>query len=186
MTLDSQEEYLFSLWLEELKKAGFVKKFIKCENSISLTDPVKIPLVVKLHRKTKKIERHLLHGLSYTPDFEIYWSEKSDGIFYVKPGGAYNKTRIKAPFVLINGLRSLVDVKGTYAHPRQITSITFPIIQKILYEKGIYVQEIKPLGPKGLFALTFTPEEYLVTSTGKARKTKHFKFINLETYLKKQ
>jgi hypothetical protein len=160
--LDSNEELYMCWWLDELKAKKFIKSFDKAS---------KIELFKPCSMQFGDDTKHLFRELNYTPDFEIEWNTKAEKIFFIHKNQNYSKSIINSvPFIAINN-KSLIDVKGTFKSKFVSTSITFPIIQKILYNVfDIYVQKIQPLGNNGLFQKTFTPKKYLLTPTGKLKK----------------
>ena len=175
----SKEELYFSWWLDELVEAGYVESYEYEPYSIELIKLVKYRWEKKLKTKSKEMESTLLQGLSYTPDFEIRWSEEC---FYNSNcpkilwfnSGKTMKSGIYAKHSKDNCgdifAVSLVDVKGEF--DRNKSNSTFSIIQKVVYDStnGVYIEKVVP---KKLFANTFTPKRYLVTDkSGKARKIK--------------
>jgi hypothetical protein len=182
--LDSYEEVVFCYWLEELKELGLIKDFERYTKSIEIIASKQYQIKEKGVKTVKLVDKHLMHNLEYTPDFRIIWSEKADNILIRIKNKTYNKGKTNAIFIVDSNLESIVDVKGTFVSTRVQSSITFPIIQKILYDKfNIYCQAIIPLGPKGLFSKTFTPTFFLKTPTGKDRKI-NWKVKTCEQFLK--
>ena len=171
LELDSQEELYMCWWLDELLSFGYIDNYKKGEQ---------IEIFKSTYLNFINYNKHLFRELNYTPDFIIKWNKKAEGIFYINQHSTYNKDIIKrVPFIAVMD-NSIIDVKGTFKSKFVSTSITFPIIQKVLYNVlNIYVQKIQPLGDKGLFSITFTPNKYLLTTTGKKRKIKwNIKNIN--------
>ena len=168
---DSQEEIHFYLWLKELKEAGYVKKFKKVTESITICDPY-VDLVAKAGgKKTKKT---ILRSLSYTPDFEIEWTPVAFGIFC-------DSCHFEGRLVCDGSEKSIVDVKGKFSGVYNNSGLTFPIIQKVLWHfKGILVQKVIP---EELFEVTFLPQKLFKTKTGKD-KSWRFPKVNLEEYVK--
>ncbi len=177
--LDSNEELYFCYWLEALQAIGYVESFTRIQDPILLFDKLYFNFKVDL----KPIEKFILHPLEYTPDFIIKWSKDADGILAARRNGEYSKDSfIGCLFYTEDDLVSIVDVKGTFKGTGLTSSITFPIIQKILAYQGQYVQKVIPFGKKGLFEKTFTPKEYLFTPTGKLKKI-NWEVKTLETYI---
>lgn len=164
--LDSEEELVFCYWLEELQENGFVDFFYRIEEPILSYDKINFDFIVG----GKKISKHILRRLSYTPDFLIKWNEKADGKIIAIKEGTYTKKQFKnCIFYCESDKQSIIDVKGPFGR-KLISGITFPILQKVLAYNGTFVQKIVPLGNKGLFSKTFTPKQYLLTKTGKIKK----------------
>lgn len=86
------------------------------------------------------------------------------------------KVRVHVEFLRNrNPLCSNVDVKGSFAGANNISAVTFPLKQKLLFcEENIYVEKVIPVqGKKSLFNATFFPERYFYTDEGNAlRKIK--------------
>jgi ribosomal protein S8 len=169
--LDSNEEKMMCHYLEELQKNGYIKPFKKNTKSMEIF-PSRKEKIEYLDKKNevKNLEKHFLHGLSYTYDFMIEWLPKAKNIFYVNIFNDFAKDRktiSKVPFFCLENDISIIDVKGSFAGRNNNSAITFPIIQKLLYDGDIYVQKIIP---KKLFQKTFVPPKELLTPTGKTRK----------------
>lgn len=178
--LDSQEELFFCYWLDALKEAGYINEFSRIEEPILIFDKVSFDFFIK----GKPLTKAILRPISYTPDFYISWNEKAEGVFLAIRGHDYELKDFKRCVFYSEDLTSIVDVKGTFRNPKVISATTFPIIQKILAYKGLYIQEVKPFGPKGLFARTFTPTEYHFTPTGRIKKIP-WTPLSLNQYVKK-
>lgn len=177
--LDSNEELYFCHWLEALQAIGYVESFTRIQDPILLFDKVYFNFKID----GKPLKKHVFRIMEYTPDFIIQWSKLAEGHLVAKRDGEYTKASFKGClFYTEDDLVSIVDVKGTFKGGRLISSITFPIIQKILAYQGTYVQEVLPFGKKGLFDKTFTPKEYLFTPTGKLKKI-NWGVKTLETYI---
>lgn len=168
---DSQEEIQFYYWLSELKSAGFVKNFKKVTDNIEIC-PKFSSVVKKLNGKIG--ETTIFRPLTYTPDFEIIWSDKSVGIFITN---GFDEGKIH-----VNSLmKSIIDVKGKFAGVYNNSALTFPIVQKVLHNyMNVFVQKVIP---ENLFEVTFLPRKLFKTKTGK-EKTWKFAKIPLEDYLK--
>jgi hypothetical protein len=183
--LDSEEELFFCYWLEELKENGFIDSFERVTDSMSVYEPFYYEYYKKTKKGPKLAKKILTRKLTYTADFQIKWNKKADGIFVMNSEGLYpEKHSSYFHCIPLSNFFSIVDVKGTFKNPKVHTSVTFPIIQKILLSHGCYVQDVIPLGDKGLFAKTFTPKKYLLTNTGKQRKIK-WKVYTLEEFINK-
>ncbi len=181
--LDSEEELFFCYWMEELKEAGYINEFSRIEDPILIFDKVSFDFFIRGKKEVKPLIKSILRPLSYTPDFFISWTEKADSVFIAIRNNEYYAVSFKkCIFYTEEDMTSVIDVKGTFRNPRILTATTFPIIQKILAYKGIYVQKIVPFGKSGLFAKTFTPNQYNFTPTGKFKKIP-WKVLNLNQYL---
>jgi hypothetical protein len=190
---DSLQEVYFEWWLNELIKHGFLKRFERSKR-YNLIDSVFTP---KLNFKpTKKepqryllVERQFLDSWTYEPDYDLYWEEKSLNFWFTDLEFLYPKdfkTIFEAKW--INGeWLSIIDIKPQFFRGGSMSSsVKFPLIQKMMFSKhNIYVQKISPLGKKGLFDNTFTPERYLLQDKRMInRKISQWTPGSIKSYLK--
>lgn len=168
--LDSYEEYQFVMYLKDLKQNNYIKNFEKNTISLEIYPAAKIDIKYLNKKNIINIkEKHLLHNLSYTYDFKIEWLPKAKNVFYINliEIFTFNEKLInKIYFHCLESDVSYIDVKGSFAGRNNNSAITFPIIQKILFSKGQFIQKVIP---KKLFKETFVPQKELLTSTGKIR-----------------
>lgn len=173
-TYDSDEEYYFACWLNELKSEGLV---------IDYETQIKFELIDKKQVVNGKKKRQLCREWTYTADFKITWSQRvlDLGILVSTPLSSNLNNEF---FNNDNPLISYVDIKASYTSKYKVTDITFPLVQKfMLEEKGIFINKIKPLcKTKGLFKTTYTPKAYTITKTGKSRK-ESWQHKTLQQYL---
>lgn len=185
---DSPEEIHFSWWLEELVSAGYVHRWARGQ-SYAL-----VPSIVQEYLKertspatglplppvTSKVT--LKQGLTYTPDFEIYWTFKALGVFCVP----HRLLTVGAPSYHLIGHYddsmmpfSLVEVKPRIAGGKTGANNGRMRVSRmnamILYHvHGLYANlaEVGPQ-PGSIFAKTFTPGRFLKTDkSGKPRTLK--------------
>ena len=177
---DSNEEKYFSWYLDELTKRGILLKWGYHPKPFSLSD--RTVRVYNKILKTKTIIKDsvILNKHEYQADFLLYWNPEWIDKFFMNLDEPVNHK--DSPFIAQGGLNfSVIDVKGTFAGPRNNSAITFPLNMKWVYQKySIYVQKIIP---DKLFAETFTPARYLFTDvSGKPRKIK-FRVRMLNKYI---
>ena len=144
----SDEEWAMVLWLQEATKNNLVKSWDYEAYAITLFKSAKYIETVHMKTKSKCVERHLLRGASYTPDFVFDLTELGVKCF---------AKEFKASIHTNGGTMVVVDVKGGF-QPSSFGSDGryFSLIQKCMFHlNGIYVQKIVP---KKLFAKTFCPE----------------------------
>ena len=136
----SKEEAQYSYYLDELEEAGFIREY--------LYEPVSIPL-------SEPIDRLRKH--SYTPDFVVVWDRKAEGLFY-RPYGVPKPSYLPVGQVLPdNTIVSYVEIKGArdFKNMERLAKLNI----KWAHQKfSLYINMIKPLHDKGLFARTFTPQ----------------------------
>lgn len=184
----SKEEIYFSWWLEELKREGYIKEYKYESRTLTLMNDVKLPWTKQLKTKNKVEEHHLFSKTTYTPDFEIIWTEKAFGIF------CDGIPTAKRPYFmatdhdnLMNEGISLIDVKGDHsagASRGNFSQYSFPYKQKMAWMTlKIYVQKVVPTK---LFNDTFVPKRYFKTDvSGKPRKMTKIKNIKtLQEFVK--
>lgn len=171
VSLDSLEEKAMCHYLQDLYDNGYIEEFEKNTELMEIF-PSRKEKIEFMDSKgdIKYVEKHFLHGLSYTYDFMIKWLPRAKNVFYVnmfEDISKDSKTIKTVPFYCLEPNISFIDVKGSFAGRNNNSAITFPIIQKILYDGDIYIQKVIP---KKLFQKTFVPTKELLTPTGKERK----------------
>jgi len=175
---DSLEELGMLQWLFELKAVGYIKA-IKRADSYLLSDAYINHYAEKMKRvSSKPMTQTLLHGHSYTPEFEIHWDKKAlDNILWLKGQGKMQKTFIAHE--VGEEYITYIEVKPPF--DRNNMERLFKLNQKWMLQKhDVFINLVKI---KELFEKTFTPKEYLTTPSGKKRvlrwKSKTvFSFIN--------
>ncbi len=161
---DSTEEEQFHLWLIEAEENGLVTNVEYHPEHIILYPSSKVPFNKQLKTKVKVIEKHLLAGLRYEPDFTFSLTEKFMRIFkklniFDINGKHYEE--YQQPFKVI------ADTKGGFVGFANNSGITFPIKQKVVWhEKSVYIQKIIP---KDWFKKTFLPAKLAYKKTGGLR-----------------
>jgi len=159
---DSKEEWEFYNWLLEAEQHGLVSELEYQPQAYELSKPIFYKEVVQyktkklLKEKQKIVNRTLMRGCEYTPDFRFnVHNSVIQSIIKNKHTYAYNKT--------------IVDTKGapgTGKSGKNISYATFPVKQKWLYQtQGIYVEKVVP---ENLFKETWVPE--VARYTEKLRK----------------
>lgn len=175
---DSLEELGMLQWLFELKAVGYIKS-IKRADSYLLSDAYINHYAEKMKRvSSKPMTQTLLHGHSYTPEFEVEWDKKAlDNILWLENQGKMQKTFIA--HTVDEKYITYIEVKPAF--DRNNMERLFKLNQKWMFQK--YKKFINLVKIKELFEKTFTPKEYLTTPSGKKRvlrwKNKTvFSFIN--------
>jgi len=166
-TFDSFEEKYFTYWLEEARQMELIDSWERWdqEKHIEMFPPN---------------EEYKMRKASYTPDFKVVFNKKAEGLLYNLP------KKSKGYFFYVNDdLECIIDVKGAYKSSKHISSITFPLVQKIIFHtQGIYIQKVIPLGVGNLFDKTWTPSKYLLTDkTNQIRKIKQNKVQTLKQFI---
>lgn len=170
--VDSDGEIHFIMWMEELKQNGYIKEYKRGE-SILLSNSVTNNYVQQLKTKSKPCHHTILMGHSYSWDFTIEWTELGLQYFVNKFGEKWEK-----PFLINSNSMSYIECKPPFDFQNMSRLAVLNI--KWVWEKcQIFIQMVKN---EELFEKTFTPKQYLITKSGKLRKTKH-KIRSLEEYL---
>jgi hypothetical protein len=165
---ESLEELAFLQWAFELVKTGFILHIGRSE-SFLLCDALAHNYAQQLKTKSKPMQQLLLHGHSYTPEFDIQWNDTAirAGLVWV----ANEKSRFDALFIgryLEGRLVTTIEVKPMFDQNNM--ERLFKVNQKWMWDKHhIFVNLVKP---QMLFKETFTPREYLTSPAGRPRKLK--------------
>jgi hypothetical protein len=164
--LDSMEEFYMCHWLKEAKDAGFVKDWNIVTESIVVLNQTEFTSIQGVSKK--------INGLSYTADFNIEWHPSAIGIFIGIIPKTKGSRKLPYTFYCDQDLKSMIDVKPAFLAARLNSNITFPIVQKLLYNTHkVYVQKVVVTDENNLFHKTYAPIEYFLTpKTRIARKLK--------------
>lgn len=168
---------------EELIRLGYVKK-VERSPSYLLCDPVQNTYAEQLKRGSKQVTQTVSLGVTYTPDYDIYFTDKALGIFCWELGS--DKKWDKSLLVVqkdISGAdvlyKACCEVKPDFQRnsttPKSVQSMKW-----LMQKRGVYVNLFRP---NKMFEGLFVPQKYLTTERGTARKLK-FKILNLQQYLK--
>jgi len=174
---DSDEEFYFSWYCEELVENGYAFSWGIEKNTFNLTNGLSISYIKEMKRvENKQMKQVILKPSEYTPDFTINWNEKALGVFTSK---LYSGNKITTPFICDRNLTSIIEIKGEWDN-NNMTRLAINNI-KFLYDKhGIYTNLIKV---PSIFKNTFTPTKYLTTNkSGKPRKIKYNKVLTLNQF----
>lgn len=169
---------------EELIKAGYAER-VERSPSYSLCDPVQSSYAVQLKRASKQETQTISQGVTYTPDYDIYFTGRALGIFCwdLTSGKKWDKNLLVVqPFtdgVIPTLYRACCEVKPDFSRnsttPKSVQSM------KWLYQRlGVYVNLFRP---NRIFEGLFLPDKYLMTERGTKRILK-FKPKTLQEYLK--
>lgn len=166
---------------EELIKLGYVDR-IERSPSYLLCDPVQHTYVEQLKKGSKQVTQTISQGVSYTPDFDIYFTEKARGKFCWVLGSTikWEKNLLVAQNIG-SFYKACCEVKPDFSRasttPKSVQSM------KWLFQKhGVFCNLFRP---NRIFEGLFVPQKYLKTERGTPRKLK-FKSLSLQEYLKKK
>jgi len=195
----SEEEWIFSWWLNELIEAGFIVEVEYQPEPFQLSESVVASAKMLKKNKVQVVEKKVFAEHIYTPDWRIMWSQTAIGVFVTSLNDIADKENNVYFYNCKMGIgwpESIIDIKGSFNGMNNSSATTFPLNQKWVYSKyGIYVQKVIPLYytktkqgkriPHGLFADTFTPNRYLVQNERiNVRRTIHYEPRTLQEYLK--
>lgn len=186
-------ELSFLYFAEELMKLGYVAR-VERSPSYSLCDPVQNSYAIQLKRGSKQDTQTISQGVTYTPDFDIYFTSKAIGLFCWELGSGkkWEKNLLVAQTVPYIGLpsqytptpedkklyRACCEVKPDFSRnsttPKSVQSMKW-----LMQKHGVFVNLFRP---NRIFEGLFTPQKYLVTERGTPRLLK-YKVLNLQQYL---
>lgn len=176
---------------EELMKQGYVAK-VERSPSYSLCDPVQNSYAIQLKRGSKQETQTISQGVTYTPDYDIYFTDKALNKICWALGSdtKWDKNMLvvqRVPYIglpseykpSINPLyRACCEVKPDFSRnsttPKSVQSMKW-----LMQKHGIYVNLFRP---NRVFEGLFVPEKYKLTERGTQRLLK-FKVRNLQQYL---
>lgn len=191
---DSLEEVYFEWWLEELIIEGYIIDFrrsdrFKLASAVSISSLKHSPLKSNPNRYLL-VERSLLQQWTYTPDYDILWTDKAYNILF-QDINIPNDTKLNTYFYAVRtalGYLSVVDVKPIAFGSVLSSSVKFPNNQKKMMEKfNIYVNKVCPTGKSSLFDKTFTPDRFLLQNVKPIKRKinpKYWTPISLKTFFR--
>lgn len=164
---------------EELMKQGFVGK-VERSPSYLLCDPVQNTYAEQLKRGSKQVTQTVSLGVTYTPDYDIYFTEKALGIFCWELGSGKKWDKNLLVVQKVGNLyRACCEVKPDFQRasttPKSVQSMKW-----LMQRQNVYVNLFRP---NRIFEGLFVPDKYRITERGTQRILK-FKALNLQQYLK--
>jgi len=161
---ESLEELAMLQWLYELKNAGYIHS-IKRAKSYLLCSSLVNDYALQLKTKSKPMQQTILHGHSYTPEFEVEWESKASKFVDLLKTDSKCEAPLLGFYGGVNKIVTYIEVKPVWDQNNM--ERLFKVNQKWMWEKhGIFVNLVKP---QLLFQETFTPKEYHVTPSGRVR-----------------
>lgn len=193
-------ELYFEWWLLEMQSGGFIQRFEREPETLSVMEPATYGRYRRFKTKEKETESfNLFPKISYTYDYIITWNKSAEYLFYEEalPGRifAFGKPKFIAHYEKKKErIVSYVDVKPTNSVQRMggkvSSAITFPLKQRMLWERnGLYINKVVPMPMSGtgynsaLFVKTFTPQRYLLTDGGKQLRKIKFKTVTMKDFV---
>lgn len=170
---------------EELIKLGYVDR-IERSPSYLLCDPIHNTYVEQLKRGSKSVTQTVCLGVSYTPDFDIYFTQKAVGVFcwVLGSGAKYDKDLLVAqPWTgQMNNVGLLYKATCEVKPDFQRNSTTPKSVQSmrwLMQKHGVFTNLFRP---NRIFEGLFVPGKYMTTERGTKRILK-FTPRNLQKYL---
>lgn len=163
---------MYSLsWLLELKKAGYVKEITRSE-SFLLSDSITNDFVIQMKRGSKPSAQTLVHGHSYTADYNAIFTKKAIGVFcwVLGSGIKWEKQWLVCHDHKKDEYYCHIEVKPDFTDWKGKTSKAVNDCKWVYQKYGKFINIFKP---ENRFEPTFTPSSYLLTGTGKPRKIKY-------------
>ena len=178
---DSKEEVYFSWWLNELMRAGYIIDWTYQPNTFLLSEKIMYMVHVQLKTKIRVDPKVLMHKHTYTPDFWIAWSLKSQGLFY---NNLCDKVDLKSCAVIAQLGESYIDVKPKAWGNNSFMEV-FKNNQKWTYKRhGVFVQPLVVYGGKtSVFESTFCPERFRLTDATMRKRKINFHAAGLKEFL---
>jgi hypothetical protein len=167
--LDSDIEYGFACWCEEMQQMGFINSFKIQPNEFLLMQKLRIEVVTQLKTKVKTESKTLLNQAVYTPDFEILWNVEKYVKFMESLSWSIQKIFLPVSIGLDKhfdlyecrqrgSITSIHDVKGSNDRrgaANGSSALRFSYQQKLLMETcNIYCSK---LIPDKIYKATFVP-----------------------------
>jgi hypothetical protein len=181
---ESQEEWYFSWWLNDLKEKGIIKKYTYEPNKFILSKAKSYPIKRLLKTKDRVDQLSLLQEHIYTPDFLVEWNKEWQNKFYrlIQDEECTNKPDFFAITSRQNEEHyTFFEIKPQFDQ-NNMTRL-FIITQKWLYDKyGIYVEKFEV---PTMFKRTFTPGRYLLTDKSRLKRKIKFDIKLIDKYLEK-
>lgn len=169
---ESQEELQFLYWAFELLDIGVISSIERAESfslSSNIINKYSKITILKSKVKTEEKSETILNKHIYTPEFKIIWNKNANIAYLNKLLHLIPNTRKDDKFIVKeteDSYITYIEVKSNFDF--QNMSRLFKINQKWVYDK--YKEYINLVIPSELFKITFTPNEFLTTPTGKPKK----------------
>jgi hypothetical protein len=160
-------------------KQGYVEK-VERSPSYVLCDPVQNTYAEQLKKSSKQVTQTVSLGVTYTPDYDIYFTQKALGLFCWELGSGEKWDKNLLVTQRVGELyRACCEVKPDFQRasttPKSVQSMKW-----LMQRKGVFVNLFRP---NRIFEGLFVPDKYRITERGTPRLLK-FKALNLQQYLK--
>jgi hypothetical protein len=164
---------------EELMKLGYVDR-IERSPSYLLCDPVQHTYVEQMKKASKSVTQTIARGVSYTPDFDIYFTSKALGVFCWEYGCTtkWDNHLFVVQLQPDGTYRGCMEVKPDFQRnsttPKSVQSMRW-----LMQKHNVYCNLFRP---NRIFEGLFVPDKYLLTERGTPRLLK-FKPLTLQQYI---
>ena len=164
---------------EELMRQGYVDR-VERSPSYLLCDPVQNTYAEQLKRGSKQVTQTISLGVTYTPDYDIYFTSKALGLFCWELGSSEKWDKSLLVVQKVGELyRACCEVKPDFQRasttPKSVQSMKW-----LMQKRGVFVNLFRP---NRIFEGLFVPDKYRITERGTPRILK-FKALTLQQYLK--
>ena len=179
---ESQEEWYFSWFLNDLKEKGIILKYSYEPQKFILSPARYYPIKRIFKTKEKTDQLSLIQEHVYTPDFLVQWNKQWQNKFYRLIHD--EQCTSKPDFFAItskkdDGHYTFFEIKPCFDH--QNMTRLFIVTQKWMYHQfGIYIEKFEV---PTMFKRTFTPSRYLLTDKSMIHRTIKFNIRTLDKYL---
>lgn len=196
--LDSDIEYSFACWCEEMQQMGFIKSFKIQPNEYLLLPALETRIDIQLKPKVKVDKRTeittILNQAVYTPDFELTWNPEKYVKFMESLKWTIRKIFLPNNISLIEyfslnecrqieSISTVHDVKGTNDRRGAATAssaLRFSYQQKLLMDTcNIYCSK---LIPDKIYEATFVPTEWNKSPKTGKKFPRYAKYRSRETW----
>lgn len=172
---------------EELIKEGYADRIVRSPSYL-LCDPVQHTYVEQMIKSSKQVTQTVSLGVSYTPDYDIYFTRKALGVFCWELGSAVKWEKNQLVVQMITEVDSLgyplykacCEVKPDFSRasttPKSVQSMKW-----LMQRHNVYCNLFRP---NKIFEGLFVPDKYRVTERGTQRILK-YQALSLQQYLNK-
>lgn len=170
---------------EELIKEGYAQKIVRSPSYL-LCDPVQHTYVEQMIKSSKQVTQTISLGVSYTPDFDIYFTRKALGIFCWEIGSTQKWEKHLLVTQMVAEIdqygyplyKACCEVKPDFSRasttPKSVQSMKW-----LMQRHNVYCNLFRP---NRIFEGLFVPSKYLITERGTHRVLKYIP-KSLQQYL---
>ena len=182
---DSNEEWYFSWWLQELKDAGFIREFEAQPEPYTTGLEVKQHYYKQLKTKRKAMQSKIMPARVYTPDFKVYWTEAARNIFFrcITEEPSEGKHDLFWGTKDHKGIYSVIEVTPTFDQNSMTRLATINISFVYAMHGDIITMAKVGNQARSFFDKTFTPERFQLTDRKVSRRKLNYKPKSLTDFI---